>query len=162
MSGNDFCFYCSDSVKKFVLANMIKEEVPPHFMLKSCLYAICAEYLTSVELIEKDRNKTRNIDAITDFVAQHHTENIGLSDIAKLLGYDYNYVSRYFKMVFNMSFKEFLTIHRLETAVKLMEEGNKKIVDIAYESGFQSVRTFNESFKKHFNSSPLKYKKTSR
>jgi len=161
MCGDDFVFSCSESVTEFLKANLITEEVPNQFLLKACLYGLCAEYCKTVNFSEKDKNKTRNIEIITDFVAQHHTENISLSDIAKLLGYDYNYVSRYFKTVFNMSFKEFLTIHRLETALKLMEEGNKKIVDIAYESGFQSVRTFNECFKQHFNMNPSEYRKTS-
>lgn len=160
--GTDFSFGCSDSVRDFIEKNIVKEEVPSLFMLKACLYALCDAYWNSVDIIERDVNKTRNIEIITDFVAQHHTENIGLGDIAKLLGYDYNYVSRYFRTVFSMSFKDFLTMHRLETAIKIMEEDNKKIVDVAYESGFQSIRTFNESFKKYFGISPSEYKKTSR
>ena len=85
--------------------------------------------------------------------------DIKLSDIGKLLGYDYHYVSRYFHTIFKMSFSEFLTLYRLETATQLMKQSDKKMVDIALESGFQSARSFNACFKSHFKMSPTEYKK---
>ena len=75
------------------------------------------------------------------------------------MGYDYHYVSRYFHTVFKMSFSEFLTLYRLETAVTLMEQSDKKMVDVAMESGFQSVRSFNDCFKSHFKITPSEYRK---
>ena len=159
-TATDFKFRCSDSVERFIKDNLISEDTPPINMLKSCLYAICNEYLNTIELSDKNTARMQTMAVITDFVAQHHTENIKLSDIAKLLGYDYHYVSRYFNDVFNMPFNEFLNLYRLETAVRLIDESDKKIVNIAYESGFQSIRTFNDCFKKHFKISPSEYKKS--
>lgn len=161
MYGTDFSFLCSESVLNFLKDNLIENEPSSLFKLKSCLYVLCDEYLNQIKLLRKNDRKDKNITEITDYIEVHHRENIGLSDISKLLGYDYNYVSRYFRSMFNMSFKEYLTLYRLETALKLMEEGNKKIIDIAYESGFQSVRSFNECFKKHLKMSPSEYKKAS-
>lgn len=68
-------------------------------------------------------------------------------------------MSIYFHSTFNISFTNFLNIYRLETAVKLLEETDKKITDIALESGFQSVRSFNNSFRLKFGISPSEYKK---
>lgn len=155
-----FKFGCSASVKNFINDNLISESCPPINMLKACLYALCNEYLNCVELTEKNTDKTQIMSIITDYVAEHYTDNISLSDIAKLLTRNYHYVSRYFKSIFNMPFSEFLNIYRLEHAVQLLCESDKKIVDIAYESGFQSVRTFNDCFKKHFHMSPSEYKNT--
>ena len=58
-----------------------------------------------------------------------------------------------------MSFSEFLTLYRLETATQLMKQSDKKMLDIALESGFQSARSFNACFKSHFKMSPTEYKK---
>ncbi len=162
--GSDFRFSCSDSVETFTRENLMTEELPPLYLLKSCLYALCNEYLNSVTLTEKSREKTQTLAIITDYITRHHQGNIKLSDIAKLLGYDYHYVSRYFHKVFNMSFNDFVNLYRLETATKLMEETDKKLTEIALESGFQSVRTFNEVFRKHFGTSPSGYlrKRTSK
>lgn len=157
-TGTSFKFRCSDSVKDFINDNLISETPPPVNMLKACLYAMCNEYLKYVELTDKNTEKAQIMSTIIDYVAEHHTENISLSDIANMLGLNYHYVSRYFNSIFNMPFNEFLNMHRLETAIQLLDESDKKLVDIAYESGFQSVRTFNDCFKKHFQISPSKYK----
>ncbi|MBQ8526711.1 MAG: helix-turn-helix transcriptional regulator [Clostridia bacterium] len=158
--GKAFKFCCSESVKNYVSENLINSQDPSLFTLKSGLYALCGEYLESVELVEKNTGKMQMMAEITEFISNHHSENIGLSDIAGLLGYDYHYVSRYFHNTFNMPFKDFLNSYRLETALELLEAGDKKLLDIAYESGFQSVRTFNSCFRKHFGMSPSEYKKS--
>lgn len=57
-----------------------------------------------------------------------------------------------------MSFTDFLNLYRIETALRLLDETDKKITDIALESGFQSVRNFNEAFRKKIGISPSEYK----
>lgn len=156
-----FKFKCNPAVTDFLIKGLINCADPSRLLIKATLYAVCDEYIKNVKLIDKNKKMTDNIAAITDFVENNHTKNIKLSDIGSLLGYDYNYVSRYFHSVFKMSFSEFLNLYRLETAVTLLEQSNKKILDIALESGFQSVRSFNACFKSHFNMSPSEYKRYS-
>lgn len=160
-AGDSFKFTCSPTVTGFITEKLIDSENPSRLLIKSCLYAVCDEYTKSVRLIDKNKILVDNIVAITDFVEKNHTKDIKLSDIGKLLGYDYHYVSRYFHTVFNMTFSEFLNLYRLETAVRLMDETDKKIINIALESGFQSIRSFNNCFKAHFKMSPTEYKKAS-
>lgn len=158
-TSNTFMFRASESVESFIKANLISTDKPQPNMLKACLYALCNEYINSVELYDKDTAETRTMGIIADFVSKHHKENITLNDIAGLLGYEYHYVSRYFNKIFKIPFSEFLNLHRLDSAIQLMEADDKKLVNIAYESGFRSVRTFNDCFKKHFHMSPSEYKK---
>ena len=153
-----FIFRCPESTHQFLESVLISETTPPIYLLKACLYSVCDAFLSSVSFAEDLNNKKINILLIAQYVSENHTKDITLKDIAKLLGYDYNYVSRYFQSAFNMSFTNFLNIYRLETAVKLLDETNKKITDIALESGFQSVRTFNNSFRLKFGMSPSEYK----
>lgn len=155
----DFKFNCRPSVIQFITESLINNAEPTCLCIKSSLYAICDEYCKAVTLTDKSQNISKNIALITDYMEKNHTKDIKLSDIAKLLGYDYHYVSRYFHSVFNMSFSEFLILYRLETAINLMEKTDKKILEIALESGFQSVRSFNDCFKAHFKMSPTEYKK---
>lgn len=150
-----FKFNCNRSVTRFITESLINNPEPSRLIIKAVLYAVCDEYIKSVALTDKNKK----IAVITDFIEKNHTKDIKLSDIGRLLGYDYHYVSRYFHSVFKMSFSEFLTLYRLETAVVLMEQSDKKILDVALESGFQSVRSFNECFKAHFKMSPTEYKK---
>ena len=154
-----FAFECSRSVTEFITENLINNQNPSRLLIKSALYSVCDEYLKCNNLTEKNKKITENIAVIIEYVEKNHTKDIKLSDIGKLLGYDYHYVSRYFHSVFKMSFSEFLTLYRLETAINLMEQTDKKILEIAFESGFQSVRSFNDCFKAHFKMSPTEYKK---
>lgn len=155
----DFQFVCNAAVTRFASDALIHGSAPSRLAIKAALYAVCDEYSKSAHLSNKSQI-SENMALITDYVEQNHTRDIKLSDISALLGYDYHYVSRYFHSLFKMSFPEFLALHRLETAVALIEQGNKKIVEIALESGFQSVRSFNACFRSHFHLSPTEYQKT--
>lgn len=156
-TGN-FKFRCSPAVLRFLTESLINAANPPRLLMKAALYAVCNEYMQTATLT--DKQMAGNIAVITDFIEKNHTKPITLADIGSLLGYDYHYVSRYFHSLFGMSFSEFLTIYRLETAITLLEDKNKKILDVALESGFQSVRNFNCCFKKQFDMTPKEYKKS--
>lgn len=159
-SGDNFGFRCDESVCKYVEEKLIKNEPQSLMALKSCLYAVCDQFLQKINLVERNTPKYQSMASIIDYVAQNYKSNIKLSDIADLLGYDYNYVSRYFHSVFNMSFKDFVNLYRLDTALELLNKGENKYIDIAFESGFQSIRSFNNCFKKQFGVCPSEYIKS--
>ena len=157
--GNGFKFCCNPSVKAFFEENLMRCESPSLFMLKSCLYALCDEYLKKVELVEKSNLSNQLTAKVYDYVCSNFKNDIKLSDIAKLLGYEYHYVSRWFKTTFNMSFNDYVNLYRLDEALYLITETEMKLLDVALESGFQSVRTFNDCFKEHYGKTPREYKK---
>ncbi len=156
---SSFVFRCREEVLQYLKALLINEEKPLLLTIKSCLYAVCSEYLNNVTLIEQDTKRQQLLVAITEYVEKNHTKKITLTDISEHLGYDYHYISRCFSKIFNMSFTEFLNLYRLETALNLLIETNKNITEIALESGFQSVRSFNYYFKLHYRINPSQYKK---
>ena len=160
--GNTFKFKCQNAVKNYIMENLIYNQNPSLFTLKSCLYAICDEYLKCIKLSATNGSITQARSIIIDYVSSNYQKNITLSDIAKLLGYDYHYVSRFFHSIFNMSFKDFLNTYRLEAVIQALDDSstNKKLVEIAFESGFQSIGNFNVCFKKNLGISPSEYRKS--
>lgn len=160
--GNTFKFKCQNTVTNYITENLIYNPNPSLLALKSCLYAICDEYLKCVKLSATNAPITQARSIIIDYVSSNYQKNITLSDIAKLLGYDYNYVSRFFHSIFNMSFKDFLNTYRLEAVIQALDDSStsKKLVDIAFECGFQSIGNFNACFKKKLGISPSEYQKT--
>lgn len=98
--------------------------------------------------VKKNDNSTNSafIGKITDYIANNYTENITLKDISKKLSYNYSYLSRNFKRLFGICFNDFVNLYRIEKAISLLSEENTKIANIALESGFQSVRSFNAIF----------------
>ena len=158
--GESFKFQCIAPVKEYLERMFLNTEKHDLFTTKACLYALCGEYLRCVKLIEKTKTKSEAMIEIVDFISQNYTNNIRLSDVANMLNYDYHYVSRLFHQLFNMSFNDFVNVYRLEKAIDLMAKNEKKLLDIAYESGFQSIRTFNKCFRARYGINPTEYKKT--
>jgi len=158
-TGDGFAFRLSNPVENYLKTQLVENPDPTVFTLKSCLYAICEAYLENVRLVEKNKSKEETVSVIVDYIQKHHTQRLSLRDIANVLGYDYNYMSRCFKSIFNMTFTDFINIYRLESAIRLLRETEKSITEIAFESGFQSVRSFHSFFKKAMGTSPAQYRK---
>lgn len=156
-----FRFRCDEVEEKYIRSHIIDNQSPTIITLKSCLYAVCERYKNSVNLVKNDKRNSIMCD-IADYISENHTGKLSLQSLAEWLGYDYHYVSRLFHQMFNMTFSDFTNIYRLETAVRLLKDTDKSITYIAYESGFQSIRTFNDFFKKNTGLSPSVYRKASR
>ncbi len=161
-TGESFRFSCKPAIEAFVTEQLINNDSPSTLTLKSCLYAVLEEYLKHIKLIDKSTKEQRISSFISDYIQKYHTQKVTLSDLATNLGYDYNYMSRFFRNTFNMTFSDFVNIYRLETATKLLEDTYESVSAIAFKSGFQSVRAFNAFFKKNTGISPSEYRKASR
>jgi len=81
-----------------------------------------------------------------------------LYDLSKSTGYDYSYLSRYFKKTVGISFNTYVTQFRLSNACYLLENTDEPIVQCAFESGFSSLRIFNRSFQKELHTTPTQYR----
>ncbi|MBE6883323.1 MAG: helix-turn-helix domain-containing protein [Ruminococcaceae bacterium] len=156
-----FPFRASPEVEEYLIKRLIYNENPTALTLKSCLYAICEEFLDKITLADKKGDEILMIATLADYIHENHTRKLSLREISQKLGYDYNYMSRFFRKTFNMTFTDLVNTYRLETAIQLLEYTDKNITTIAYESGFGSARAFNSFFRKNTNISPSQYRKAS-
>ncbi|MBQ8804206.1 MAG: helix-turn-helix transcriptional regulator [Tyzzerella sp.] len=157
-TGEHFKFRCRPEIENYLKTTLLTKECPETYILKSCLYAVCAEYCNNVKLKELSTKSDLLMRTITDYIANNFQNKLDLADLAKISGYDYCYISRYFHKIFHMSFNDYLNSYRLEHALMLLTETDKSVTDIAYESGFQSIRSFNHNFKKMTGKSPTQYR----
>jgi len=156
-TGSGLAFSCSEDVE-FFLKQQLMTGQPSVYMLKGCLYALCSEYEKSISLIPKAEKNTLLMYAITDYIAENYRRDISLSSMAQALGYNYHYLSKSFHRIFSMSFSEFLNSYRLDAALTALMETNTDIAQIALDSGFQSLRSFNEFFRARTGTTPSKYR----
>lgn len=94
-----------------------------------------------------------------DYCRANHTKPLTVNDIAKELGVHPNYLSSSFIKHFGISVIYYLNVCRLRHAISLMGKKNLSITEIAFASGFQSVRTFNRIFKSEMGESPKEFQK---
>lgn len=61
---------------------------------------------------------------------------------------------RYFIKHLSTSPTKFITTHKLNIASQMLHNSNLPVTEIAFASGFNSIRNFNDAFKKRFNLAP--------
>ena len=145
-------FSCGESVRLFYetelydkFGEFFMEDPTDDMMLtaKACLYAVCSECYKSVEFSDSSRSGAELPEKVLAYISEHFDENVSLMSIADELGYNYQYLSRSFNNAIGVNFKTLLNHYRYEYARQLLTETDRSIAEIVFESGFQSVRSFN-------------------
>jgi AraC-like DNA-binding protein len=77
--------------------------------------------------------------------------------IANELNMSNSSLYRKVKGISGLSPVDFIRICRLKKAIQLMEEGEKRISEIAYLVGFSSPAYFSSSFQKQYGKSPSEF-----
>ncbi len=159
-TGDTFVFKCSEITEKLLCENLVyKREKSDKYIMKACFYALCSEYLKSITLVDRVQKSDMLMRSVTEYITNNFKENISLKSMADRIGYNYHYLSKAFKKMFEMSFPSFLNAYRADYAIGLLSETDMEVAEIAFESGFQSVRSFNEFFKKYTNMTPNEFRK---
>jgi len=157
-TGDSFLFRCSETLLAYLNENFIKAEISDVFMIKACLYALCGEYLSQNKLTEPAEKKATLMSDVIEYIEENYKKNITLAGMAESLGYEYCYFSRIFNKLFSMNFTDYINIYRFNAACAMLTESDRSVTDIAYESGFQSIRSFNSIFKRLSGVTPREYR----
>ena len=120
---------------------------------KGVLYMLGGEFFGSAELIPTPKTDTLTMD-IAQYISENFRKEISLKDIAKEKGYNYQYISRVFNSIIDVNFKKMVNQFRLEYAFAMLQDTEKPISQICFESGFGSVRSFNQICKDTFGKTP--------
>lgn len=133
-------------------------------MLLKLLVLVGREFKRSLEENESGIFYNRHRDAIygaLQYISEHYSEELVLEDIAKMFALSQSYFSYLFKNITSKTFIEYLTGLRISKAMELLKTTDKRVLDICYETGFNSVNHFNRIFKQIIGISPTQYRKKS-
>ncbi|AYA99675.1 helix-turn-helix domain-containing protein [Lachnoanaerobaculum umeaense] len=108
---------------------------------------------------KQSRSKAKHLQRITDYISEHHSENISLSDIAQLESLSTYYISHFIKKMTGMNFTTYLNNIRFDHAFSLLTKTNLRISDICCESGFSDSRYLNRLFKEKMGMDIQSYRK---
>ena len=157
--GLTLSFKCNDDILSLVKNHLIYAEHPSAYMTKACLYALCDEYISKTDFSARTDKQYSVMNRIIDYIESNFKNDISLADVAESIGYDYSYFSKTFSSLFATSFSDYVNIYRFNHAAMLLTESNIPICQVAKESGFKSVRSFNNVFKKMAQISPSDFRK---
>ena len=102
----------------------------------------------------------QRLDAVFQYTITHFQQPIALPQIAGLANLSVTAFCRYFKGSTKKSYIEFLNEIRIGYACKLLQDTDKTIIDICYESGFNTAVNFNKQFFKVKRLTPREYRNT--
>jgi AraC-like DNA-binding protein len=92
------------------------------------------------------------------YIEEHSWEELSLTKVAKVVNMDANYLSENFKQVTGINFVEYVAGMRFANACDLLRNSNRRITEIAFAAGFQSLSQFNRVFKRFSGKSPTQYR----
>jgi YesN/AraC family two-component response regulator len=103
--------------------------------------------------------KGKRMQSIAEYIDEHFSEKLLLSDIAKKLDLDLFYLSHLFKDCFGMSFQNYLKKIRCEHARELLLLSNLSMLNISISCGFSDPKYFNKGFQQQYGCLPKQYRK---
>lgn len=92
------------------------------------------------------------------YIQEHFTEKLSLKELSSKFHLSEKYISRYFKEHFKLTFSDYINHLRLTCAKRLLETTKLPVTEVALCAGFPNVSHFIRMFKRHYGSSPLKYR----
>lgn len=129
--------------------------------IKALFYSIFSEFADTIPTTTSAK-KGDVLSALLLYINEHYREKISLKSISKALGYNAKYLSQCLGALPSISFPVILNSLRVDHAKALLLSSNFKIVDIAYECGFESEQSFHRAFLGITGMTPGQYRKTTK
>ncbi len=153
-------------IRKYMAQMMIakmKSPLEDELLFRSAFYGLL-NLLTKEFSHKENKNllglekSTTDIHKVILYIEEHYREKLSLDEVANYFGYNSSYFSQMFRNSVGINFYEFLTRRRLREAVRELDRTNKKVLDIANDTGFPNLKAFNTRFRELFERTPSEYR----
>ena len=94
---------------------------------------------------------------VMDYIDANIANAISLQSAAKKAGMTQSTFSRHFSQVNGISFKQYVVEKKIQRAILLLRSGDRKMIDVAMDSGFDSISGFYNAFRNKTGTTPSKY-----
>ena len=114
--------------------------------------------LTNQIMLEKENAEPLMVRKAREYITENRTKSLSLTDVAKASGASVFHFCKVFKKTTGLRFTDYVARVRLEDAKAELLNPNRRISEIAYDVGFQSLNQFNRVFKRIFGQSPTQFR----
>lgn len=134
-----------------MIATLQNQHQQAGFMASSQLYEmlILLQQNNRVDNLYHVKNAKQIITPLLDYIEQHYTQDICLSDLASLVMITPQHLCKVFKEHLNMRPFEYIIKRRLQQAKKMLLESSTSIKDISKAVGYEDNSYFSVLFKRH-------------
>ena len=109
-------------------------------------------------VVEKQNAEPPLVQKAREYIDKHKMEPLFLADVAKAAGASVFHFCKVFRKSTGLRFTDYVARVRLEDARTQLLNPNRRISEVAYEVGFQSLTQFNRMFKRVFGQSPTEFR----
>ncbi len=114
--------------------------------------------LTNQLVVERQNAEPPLVQKARDYIDKHKTDALSLSAVAQAAGASVFHFCKVFRKSTGLKFTDYVARVRLEDARTQLLNPNRRISEVAYDVGFQSLTQFNRMFKRVFGQSPTEFR----
>ncbi len=118
-----------------------------------------SDYNTDAISADPQRKNINKLIEVTNYIDSHRSDDLTVEQLAALAGFSKFHFERLFKSYMGISCYQYITKRRVLMAQELLGDTDLSVMDIALQSGFFSLSTFNRVFKEMNKCSPTEYRK---
>ena len=97
------------------------------------------------------------VQKMQDYIATHLNENITMADLSRVSQYSPWYSYRLFAVLLHMTPAVYIRRLRLSKSALRLRDEKAKIIDVAFDFGFESVDGYQRAFYREFGCNPYEY-----
>lgn len=105
-----------------------------------------------------DSSDSRRIQKVINYLHEHYSKEIHLSDVAAYVNMSEVSFSRFMKKRTGKNYIEYLNDLRLGIASRYLVDTTKSVAEISFECGFNNISNFNRIFKKRKGVTPKEFR----
>jgi AraC-like DNA-binding protein len=109
-------------------------------------------------VVEKENAEPLIITKAREYIDKNKTDVLSLTTVAKAAGASVFHFCKIFHKATGLKFTDYVARVRIEDAKAELLNPNRRISEIAYDVGFQSLTQFNRTFARIFGQSPSEYR----
>ena len=139
-----------------IVNNYTKNTYSAKQKVAGAMEILLSEIFANKEIEQKNIEKFR---PVLDYIENHYTENISISELAKIMNISKMYFSNSFKASFHISPKQYILGKRLHKSQHLLLKTDMSIKEIANTVGQMDVSNYIRKFKKKTGITPGDYRR---
>lgn len=132
------------------------------YLMRELLLCLKRSGVFIYEKLKSRESFSTDIEDAIRYIAQNYSLPITLEEVAKKINLSPTYLSKKFKRVTGMTFKEYVNYIRLKQASQALLTTDNSITEIAVDCGFNSSNYFKDIFRKKNGVSPRTFRKRSK
>lgn len=128
-------------------------------IIRAYLSVMLGMIFEKTAFISIQNTPSSTIQEIVNYCKKNYTQNISLDNLSANLHISKSRITHILSEKLHIQFRTLVNQFRLNDAEYLLTNSKMNVTEIAIQSGFENIRTFNRVFAEHYHCSPSAYRK---